>query len=66
VGFPCLPLLLLQASELATAKRTLQELVGRMFAGPAWRVSPRQNELADAMRALEGQVAEVRALPLPY
>lgn len=49
-----------KASELATAKRTLQELVGRMFAGPAWRVSPRQNELADAMRALEGQVAEAQ------
>lgn len=30
-----------------------------MFASPAWAASPRQNEIYDVMRALEGQAAEV-------
>lgn len=50
----------LQESELATAQRMAQEMVQRMFASPAWAASPRQNEIHDVMRALEGQAAEVR------
>ncbi len=36
-----------------------QEMVQRMFASSAWAASPRQNEIYDVMRALEGQAAEV-------
>ncbi|KAL4452203.1 hypothetical protein ABPG75_007865 [Micractinium tetrahymenae] len=45
-------------SELATAQRMVEEVVQRMFAGPAWSASPRQNEIRDVMRALEGQAVE--------
>ncbi|KAI7842953.1 hypothetical protein COHA_003460 [Chlorella ohadii] len=45
-------------SELATAQRTQQELVNRMFAAPAWSASPTLSALNDATRALEAQAAE--------
>lgn len=54
---PCTPT---QESELATAQRTRDELVVRMFASPAWAASRRQNELVDTARALDAQAAEVR------
>lgn len=47
-------------AELAAARREVELLVERMFAAPAWRASPRMNELGDTMRALDGQAAEVR------
>jgi hypothetical protein len=47
-------------AELSAARREVELLVERMFAAPAWRASPRMNELCDAMRALDGQAAEVR------
>ena len=49
----------LQASELAGTQQQLMELVERMFSSPAWRASPRQTELADALRALAARSAEV-------
>lgn len=45
-------------SELATAQRTQQELVNRMFAAPVWSTSPTLSALGDATRALEAQAAE--------
>lgn len=47
-----------KASELTTTQRMAEEMVQRMFASPAWAASPRQNEIYDVMRALEGQAAE--------
>lgn len=55
---PCPPAAL-QDSELTTTQRMAGEMVQRMFASPAWAASPRQNEIYDVMRALEGQAAEV-------
>ena len=49
----------LQASELAITQQQLMELVERMFSSPAWRASPRQTELVEALQALEAQSAEV-------
>lgn len=48
-----------QESELARARRDLEELVERMFASPAWRASPAMAAIEDASRALQGQAAEV-------
>ena len=48
-----------QASELASTRQQLMELVERMFSSPAWRASPRQTELVEALQALEAQSAEV-------
>ncbi|EFN57473.1 expressed protein [Chlorella variabilis] len=45
-------------SELARARRDLEELVERMFASPAWRASPAMAAIEDASRALQGQAAE--------
>ncbi|KAL4440178.1 hypothetical protein ABPG75_003179 [Micractinium tetrahymenae] len=47
-----------KSAELATAQASLQQLEERMFAAPAWRASPRLNELGDSLRALESQSAE--------
>ena len=49
-----------QAAELETAQRTLEQLVDRMFASPAWQAAPRVAEIGDALRGLETQAAEVR------
>ncbi|PSC72099.1 hypothetical protein C2E20_4619 [Micractinium conductrix] len=49
-----------KAAELETAQRTLEQLVDRMFASPAWQAAPRVAEIGDALRGLETQAAEAR------
>lgn len=47
-----------KVSELATTRRQLEGHISAMFSAPAWRASPRQTELADALAALQGQETE--------
>ena len=48
-----------KAAELCSIEIQLEQHVEDIFAAPAWRASPRQAELADALAALGAQSAEV-------
>ena len=48
----------MQVSDLSATQGQLREHVERMFAAPAWRALPRLAQLADALKALQGQAAE--------
>ncbi|PSC75839.1 TKL kinase [Micractinium conductrix] len=47
-----------KAAELCSIEIQLEQHVEDIFAAPAWRASPRQAELADALAALGAQSAE--------